>query len=166
MNLNDNIKSLRKFKNVQQSEIAEKLDISVRTYQKYESGEIEPPLKKIIHIANIFDVSVSDLLEGATPSNDDDIYITNLDKFYSCLYTLKDGVFFEEKILDKLTSTSINNFKKVLNKEDLSTLIDCLNLGIRLNAYLKTNNANIKTDRLEILKNYIDNSPLFSQKKE
>lgn len=42
--------------------VAEHLDILYRTYQKYESGEIDPPLSKAIVLADLFDVSLDYLV--------------------------------------------------------------------------------------------------------
>lgn len=42
--------------------VAEHLGILYRTYQKYETGEIDPPLSKTIAIADLFDVSLDYLV--------------------------------------------------------------------------------------------------------
>lgn len=41
---------------------AEHLAITYRTYQKYETGEIDPPLSKAIALADYFDVSLDYLV--------------------------------------------------------------------------------------------------------
>lgn len=41
---------------------AEHLGILYRTYQKYENGEIDPPLSKAIALADLFDVSLDYLV--------------------------------------------------------------------------------------------------------
>lgn len=61
----DRIKAARIQKNLTQRSMSEKLNINLRTYQKYESGEISPPLKQIEKISEILGVS-PDLLINIT----------------------------------------------------------------------------------------------------
>lgn len=63
MSFNENLKTLRLNSNLMQKEIAKQLGISVRTFQGWESGRTEPNIKKLIQIADIFDVSI-DFLVG------------------------------------------------------------------------------------------------------
>ncbi len=64
-NLNPNLKKLRIEKKKKQDELAEYLRVTTRQYQRYESGEQEPNLDKLIKIADYFDVS-TDYLLGRT----------------------------------------------------------------------------------------------------
>ena len=50
----ENIKRLRKKYNLTQTELANKIDRTLRTVQKYESGEILPPIDIIYKINDIF----------------------------------------------------------------------------------------------------------------
>lgn len=59
------LKSLRTSKNVMAKDLAQLLQIGYRTYQKYETGEIDPPTSKTIALADFFDVSI-DYLVGRT----------------------------------------------------------------------------------------------------
>ena len=56
------IQKYRKIAGLTQAALAEKLNISTRTVQKYESGEITPPLNKFKEIAEILDISVNELI--------------------------------------------------------------------------------------------------------
>ena len=58
----DNLISLRKLNNMSQEELADRLDISRQTLSKYETGESLPDIEKCKAIANIFDVSLDDLV--------------------------------------------------------------------------------------------------------
>jgi len=58
----ERIKQLRMERHILQKDIAEHLGITVRTYQYYESGELEPNLEKLLKIANFFDVTTDYLL--------------------------------------------------------------------------------------------------------
>lgn len=62
------IRSLRKSKGMNQSELAEKLKKSLRTVQKYETGEIEISFSVACQIANILDSTPSFVL-GLEQSN-------------------------------------------------------------------------------------------------
>ena|GEM_PF-733230 len=61
--LAERLKELRKSYNFTQRELAQKLGITDRTYQYYESGKTNPPLETLIALTKIFDVS-ADLLLG------------------------------------------------------------------------------------------------------
>lgn len=60
---NNRIKQLRADNNVMAKEVAQYLEIGYRTYQKYETGEIDPPTSKTISLADYFQVSL-DFLVG------------------------------------------------------------------------------------------------------
>lgn len=62
------LRSLRKEQNVTQQEIADALNITQPTYNKYEKGTREPDMKTLISIANYFKVSL-DFLTGRYGSN-------------------------------------------------------------------------------------------------
>ena len=49
--------------------MAELLNITPRNYQRYESGEVDPPTSKLIKLADYFDVS-TDYLLGRTNNPD------------------------------------------------------------------------------------------------
>ena len=57
-----NIKSFRKKTNLTQKEISNKLGISERAYQYYESGDREPNMETLKSIADTLDVSIDYLL--------------------------------------------------------------------------------------------------------
>lgn len=58
----DNLISLRKLNNMSQEDLADRLNISRQTLSKYETGESLPDIEKCKAIANIFDVSLDDLV--------------------------------------------------------------------------------------------------------
>lgn len=61
-NLCDRLQHLKSEKNVLQKEIAKAINISLRSYQRYESGERKPDSDVLIKLSNYFDVSVDYLL--------------------------------------------------------------------------------------------------------
>lgn len=56
------IKEFRKTINLTQKQMAERLNISERAYQYYESGQREPNLDTLFDISNVFDISIDYLL--------------------------------------------------------------------------------------------------------
>ena len=65
----ERLKTLRTERRLYQRELAELLGISVRGYQCYETGEHEPGVKKLIALANYYNVSI-DYLVGRTDNPD------------------------------------------------------------------------------------------------
>ena len=58
----DNLISLRKMNHMSQEELADRLHISRQTLSKYETGESLPDIEKCKAIADVFDVSMDDLV--------------------------------------------------------------------------------------------------------
>ena len=61
-NFANNLKLVRKDFNVYQKDIAKFLDITVRQYQRYESGQQEPHIDSLIKLADYFNVSLDYLV--------------------------------------------------------------------------------------------------------
>lgn len=53
---NDRLRSARTYRKITQQKTADFLGINIRHYQKYESGEIEPDIKRLAEIADFFNV--------------------------------------------------------------------------------------------------------------
>ncbi len=53
---------LRTLNKLTQKEVAERLGISQPSYIRYENGSAEPTLENLIKLADLFDVSLDDLL--------------------------------------------------------------------------------------------------------
>ena len=62
MDFHDRLKELRGQSLLMQKELAALLDVSVRTFQGWETGRSEPSLEKLLALADIFDVSMDYLL--------------------------------------------------------------------------------------------------------
>jgi len=58
----DNLVSMRKMHGYSQDELAEKIGVSRQTLSKYETGESLPDIEKCKLLADIFDVSLDDLV--------------------------------------------------------------------------------------------------------
>ncbi len=64
--LNEKIKTLRKNKGLTQEEMAVRLGVVRQTVSKWEKGLSVPDAEMLIRIADLFETSVSELLDGET----------------------------------------------------------------------------------------------------
>lgn len=58
----EHIIQLRVERNILQKDIAKELGVSLHTYQRYEYGEREPTLSKLIALADFYDMSLDELV--------------------------------------------------------------------------------------------------------
>ena len=58
----DNLVELRKYHALSQEELADKIGVSRQTLSKYETGESLPDIEKCKALADVFDVTVYDLI--------------------------------------------------------------------------------------------------------
>ena len=91
--IGERIKAARKAAGLSQTELANRLSKTLRTVQKYESGEIEPSLAVINSIARQLRVSPADLIGYQRPS----IELNSISDVLTVLYQLnkKAGLRFE-----------------------------------------------------------------------
>ena len=93
--IGERIKAARRAANLSQTELAKRLDKTMRTIQKYESGEIEPSIAMINAIAKVLDVSPADLIGYRKP----EIQLDSLSDVIAVLYQLnkKAGLRFVQR---------------------------------------------------------------------
>lgn len=60
---NDRLRATRISRNVTQQELADAIGITLRSYQRYESGYIEPPYMSLLAIADYLNVPIDFLFE-------------------------------------------------------------------------------------------------------
>ena len=65
----DNLIELRKMTNLSQEELAAKIGVSRQTLSKYETGESLPDIEKCMAIADIFGVTIDDLVNYKKEDN-------------------------------------------------------------------------------------------------
>ena len=63
MSLGENIKQYRKERNLTQEDLADRLDVSFQAISSWERDEYKPEMDKLIKLAEVFDISVSSLVE-------------------------------------------------------------------------------------------------------
>lgn len=59
---NERLRATRMFRHITQQEVADFVNVSLRSYQRYENGAIEPPYPTLISLADFLDVPVDFLL--------------------------------------------------------------------------------------------------------
>lgn len=69
MDLGNKIKSYRVLKNLSPEQVAERLDISVKTYRKYEANENSPNMSMLEKLAEILEQNVLDFLPESIVQN-------------------------------------------------------------------------------------------------
>lgn len=62
MKLNERLKQLRIEKGLSQKDLAQKIEISDRNYQRYEYGEREPVASVLVTLANFYNISLDYLV--------------------------------------------------------------------------------------------------------
>ena len=62
MSFADNLIELRKLNNLSQEDIAEKIGVSRQTLSKYETGESLPDIERCKQLADLFGVTIDDLI--------------------------------------------------------------------------------------------------------
>ena len=70
MGFAENLIELRKYHNYSQEELAEMIDVSRQTMSKYETGESLPDIEKCKQLANVFGVTVDDLISYEKDDSD------------------------------------------------------------------------------------------------
>lgn len=63
----DNLVQLRKANHMSQEELAEKVDVSRQTLSKWETGESLPDIEKCMLLADLFGVTLDDLVNFQSP---------------------------------------------------------------------------------------------------
>ena len=74
MNFGQNLRNLRKSKNISQEELAEKVKVSRQSVSKWETGEAYPEMNNILELCKIFHCHINDLV------NDNILDIDSLDE--------------------------------------------------------------------------------------
>lgn len=106
--LGENIKDIRKLKNISQKELASGIGVSYQQIQKYEDGTNSINIHRLCLMIDFLNVSLADLFDGL-PINDNDNYIGDL-----------------KKIKDPLLKKIINQIIQSKNKDLLHSILTLL----------------------------------------
>ncbi len=63
MNFNEKLIKLRKASALSQEELGNRIDVARQTISKWELGETEPEMSKLIELSNLFKVSIDELVK-------------------------------------------------------------------------------------------------------
>ncbi|MDO5156464.1 MAG: helix-turn-helix transcriptional regulator [Eubacteriales bacterium] len=80
--LGQNIATFRKKKNITQEKLAEYCGVSRQAVTKWESGNSEPDVKKLIMLAELFEITLDELVFGKKKNNEKDSDQTRWRHFY------------------------------------------------------------------------------------
>lgn len=134
MRFDENLRNFRKEKDYSQEYLAIKLDVTRQTISKWENGTAMPDLKKLVELAEFFEVSMDDLLGLENVSsekleNNNEEKIKNANEYtnqlverisesqYASKYKrLKTALIIVSLILFILFIISINSFSDIKNK--------------------------------------------------
>lgn len=145
MSLGENIKNIRKNIKMKQSELAEKLDVTTRTIQNYESGNREPNIETLKKMAEILDVPIINILGPVDDENLQKKLLTEVDsdELFSSKSEREDNKEYDEvyNLVNQILKTKymrkriVCDLDKILSYGDLSTeicdfVIDMLRMKI------------------------------------
>lgn len=74
MRFDENLRLLRKNKELSQEYLAERMNVSRQTISKWENGTAMPDLKKLTELAELFDTSMDELLGTSSPAPREESY--------------------------------------------------------------------------------------------
>ena len=113
------ITGLRKAHNMTQMELADKLGISFQAVSNWERGNTMPDISKLPELAEIFHISVDELLKGRAS-----LVSAVLDDTVDAY--INEGKATEQEIADTLPILKPEQAKKILEKADVSKFHDIL----------------------------------------
>ena len=89
MNFSENLRELRKAKDIKQEVLAENLNVSRQTVSKWENGTAMPDLKKLTALAEYFGVTMDELLGLTSPGSEGENISDYAKEYIMSLYHLK-----------------------------------------------------------------------------
>ena len=149
MKFGDNLKLIRKNKNMSQEELAEKVNVTRQSVSKWENGEAYPEMNNILELCKIFNCKINDLVH--TDMSD----ITSLDEEI----VMKVVKFNEKKQNQVKTLSNIISLIGSIGKIVLMVAIPFVIMAMILVSYVinnvevKGNELSLKTDNIEIVDN-------------
>lgn len=111
------ITNLRKENNMTQMELADKLGISFQAVSNWERGNTMPDISKLPELAEIFQISVDELLNGKAPLIEAVLNDT-IDEY------MEEGNVTEQEIADTIPLLKPEQTEEILEKADVSKFHD------------------------------------------
>ena len=72
------LSDLRKKRDLTQSEVADKLNLTRQAVSRYETGESFPDISILVEIANIYEVSLTELINSGNPTLGELLILNNI----------------------------------------------------------------------------------------
>lgn len=118
MNICSNIKKYRLLKKITQKRMSEILNINIRTYQKYESGDINPNMDTLNKIADALGIHITDLLSEDTNGDKSKVVIdlSDKDKLGESYFKLR-ALSRDKELMNEILSRKIEDvgyFEKLI----------------------------------------------------
>ncbi|MEG2610408.1 MAG: helix-turn-helix transcriptional regulator [Bacilli bacterium] len=92
MKLKEMIKVNRQKKGWSQDELAKQLNISRQAISKWETGESQPDVDKLLVMSEIFDITLDELIKGGIQIKENKIGRTMADFLYEFIPVLKENL--------------------------------------------------------------------------
>lgn len=106
-----NLKKFRKQKKLTQEELASRIGVIRATYWAYEKGSIMPPYDKLEQIANIFGVSIDELMGRETDKSDISEDLSKLIRKLEKENQVYDGELLNDQTRELLIASLENSLK-------------------------------------------------------
>ena len=167
MMFSNQLSRLRKEMKITQEFLAERCNVSRQAVAKWESGESLPSIYKLIEISNLFNVSLDELVLGATVRDDKkeiarkiyNLYVENMEQLRTSMLQHQhfQNVRFssDEKLATELR-TAIMKSRIVFSKEKVDELLKMTNDFGQSREY-------ILEKYKDILENYPDNNRRYCE---
>lgn len=129
MMFSNQLSRLRKEMKITQELLAEKCDVSRQAVAKWESGESLPSIYKLIEIAELFNVSLDELVLGGTVRDDKkkvareiyNLYVENVESLRACMLQQR---FMSDINLVTELRTVIKKARLVFTRETVDELFE------------------------------------------
>lgn len=138
MNFSENLRRLRKAKDIKQEALAEAMNVSRQTVSKWENGTAMPDFKKLNALAKYFGVTMDELLGFSNDKNNNDNINDSIKEYINELITLEN-------------MQSSKKIKELYKKLKTCAVIFCVALAVIIFFMISINN------QIDNLKSQINN---------
>lgn len=170
------LSNLRKKADMTQSDVADRLNVTRQAISHYECGDTFPDVSILVNIADLFNVSLDELIRSGSPSTSEAHILTNiaLGKDVSQNNNINDLINLApllkpsllEKLSDKLSNDGINisgivELAKYLNDESIVNMLEKVNIEDADNKFIEKlipilNNESLENIFAKIIEGKID----------
>lgn len=146
MNFSENLRRLRKAKDIKQEALAEAMNVSRQTVSKWENGTAMPDFKKLNALAEYFGVTMDELLGFSNDKNNNDNINDYTKEYINELITLEN-------------MQSSKKIKELYKKLKTCAVIFCVALAVIIFFMISINNQINNVQSPQIIQDDSDDSP-------